>query len=204
MRPRGDRRARRVAHRERRDRGRRLRARGARRRAAHHRATRSRPMAAPRREGDPSAIWADTRRAEADAGLARDPHARRHRRLGLALAHGPSRRLSPSRRPRRDAEAIGVTRRRPALTVAYVMSRFPKLTETFILAELEAMDRAGVRVELYPLLRQTRRAGPAGRRALGRARALPAVPVAGRSCAASGRSCATHAGGGATCAHSPT
>ena len=41
------------------------------------------------------------------------------------------------------------------LTVAYVMSRFPKLTETFILAELEAMDRAGVAIELYPLLRQT-------------------------------------------------
>ncbi len=40
------------------------------------------------------------------------------------------------------------------LTVAYVMSRFPKLTETFILAELLAMDRAGVRVELHPLLRQ--------------------------------------------------
>ncbi|HEX7345887.1 MAG TPA: glycosyltransferase family 4 protein [Candidatus Limnocylindrales bacterium] len=42
-----------------------------------------------------------------------------------------------------------------ALRVAYVMSRFPKLTETFILAELEAMDRAGVAIELYPLLRQT-------------------------------------------------
>jgi colanic acid/amylovoran biosynthesis glycosyltransferase len=41
------------------------------------------------------------------------------------------------------------------LTVAYVMSRFPKLTETFILAEIEAMDRAGVAIELYPLLRQT-------------------------------------------------
>ncbi|MGZ9161341.1 MAG: colanic acid biosynthesis glycosyltransferase WcaL, partial [Candidatus Limnocylindrales bacterium] len=40
------------------------------------------------------------------------------------------------------------------LTVAYVMSRFPKLTETFILAELEAMGRLGVAVELHPLLRQ--------------------------------------------------
>jgi glycosyltransferase involved in cell wall biosynthesis len=40
------------------------------------------------------------------------------------------------------------------LVVAYVMSRFPKLTETFILQELVAMDRAGVRVELHPLLRQ--------------------------------------------------
>jgi colanic acid/amylovoran biosynthesis glycosyltransferase len=43
---------------------------------------------------------------------------------------------------------------RPALTVAYVMSRFPKLTETFILGELIAMERAGVRIELHPLLRQ--------------------------------------------------
>lgn len=40
------------------------------------------------------------------------------------------------------------------LIVAYVMSRFPKLTETFILAELVAMGRLGVAVELHPLLRQ--------------------------------------------------
>lgn len=52
------------------------------------------------------------------------------------------------------AHTAGEPAARP-LTVGYVMSRFPKLTETFILAELEAMDRAGVRVELYPLLRQT-------------------------------------------------
>lgn len=38
--------------------------------------------------------------------------------------------------------------------VAYVMSRFPKLTETFILFELLAVERMGQRVELYPLLRQ--------------------------------------------------
>ncbi|HSL34693.1 MAG TPA: glycosyltransferase family 4 protein [Candidatus Limnocylindrales bacterium] len=38
--------------------------------------------------------------------------------------------------------------------VAYVMSRFPKLTETFILDELVAVDRAGLRVELFPLLRE--------------------------------------------------
>jgi glycosyltransferase involved in cell wall biosynthesis len=40
------------------------------------------------------------------------------------------------------------------LTVAYVMSRFPKLTETFILDELVAVDRVGVRIELFPLLRE--------------------------------------------------
>lgn len=37
--------------------------------------------------------------------------------------------------------------------IAYVMSRFPKLTETFILFELLAVERMGQRVELYPLLR---------------------------------------------------
>ncbi len=42
--------------------------------------------------------------------------------------------------------------------VAYMMSRFPKLTETFILDELVAVDRQGLRVELFPLLRE--RGGP--------------------------------------------
>jgi colanic acid/amylovoran biosynthesis glycosyltransferase len=37
-------------------------------------------------------------------------------------------------------------------TVAYVVSRFPKLTETFVLYELVALEELGVRVELYPLL----------------------------------------------------
>ncbi|QEC49140.1 glycosyltransferase [Baekduia soli] len=38
--------------------------------------------------------------------------------------------------------------------VAYMMSRFPKISETFILTELLAMERRGVRVETYPLLRE--------------------------------------------------
>lgn len=38
--------------------------------------------------------------------------------------------------------------------VAYMMSRFPKITETFILFEMAAVDRLGVQVELYPLLRE--------------------------------------------------
>jgi colanic acid/amylovoran biosynthesis glycosyltransferase len=41
--------------------------------------------------------------------------------------------------------------------VAYVMSRFPRLSETFVLYELLALERAGVRVEVYPLLRQRER-----------------------------------------------
>lgn len=40
------------------------------------------------------------------------------------------------------------------LKVAYIMSRFPKLTETFILYEMIAMQREGVQVETYPLLRE--------------------------------------------------
>ncbi len=42
----------------------------------------------------------------------------------------------------------------PHPPVAYMMSRFPKLTETFILDELVAVDRQGLRVELFPLLRE--------------------------------------------------
>lgn len=38
--------------------------------------------------------------------------------------------------------------------IAYIMSRFPKLTETFILFEMGALEQQGVAVELYPLLRE--------------------------------------------------
>jgi colanic acid/amylovoran biosynthesis glycosyltransferase len=38
--------------------------------------------------------------------------------------------------------------------VAYVMSRFPRLTETFVLGELLAVEEQGVEVELFPLLRE--------------------------------------------------
>lgn len=40
------------------------------------------------------------------------------------------------------------------LKVAYVMSRFPKLSETFILTELEALDQLGIELEVFPLLRE--------------------------------------------------
>ena len=45
-----------------------------------------------------------------------------------------------------------------AVRVAYVMSRFPKLTETFVLDEMIAVERHGASVELFPLLRE--RGGP--------------------------------------------
>ena len=40
------------------------------------------------------------------------------------------------------------------LKVAYVMSRFPKLSETFILGEILAVEEHGVEVEVFPLLRE--------------------------------------------------
>lgn len=39
------------------------------------------------------------------------------------------------------------------LKVAYMMSRFPKLTETFILYEMLALEDLGIQVEIYPLMR---------------------------------------------------
>jgi glycosyltransferase involved in cell wall biosynthesis len=45
-------------------------------------------------------------------------------------------------------------KRSQGLKVAYIMSRFPKLTETFILYEMLAMRQQGIQVEVYPLLRE--------------------------------------------------
>jgi len=52
-----------------------------------------------------------------------------------------------------DQERLGA---RPAagLRVAYLMSRFPKVTETFVLSEMVALEELGARVEVYPLLRE--------------------------------------------------
>ena len=41
--------------------------------------------------------------------------------------------------------------------VAYIMSRFPKLTETFVLYEIVALERQGVPTTVYPLLRSRQR-----------------------------------------------
>jgi glycosyltransferase involved in cell wall biosynthesis len=40
------------------------------------------------------------------------------------------------------------------LRVAYVMSRFPKLTETFVLFEMIAVERQGAEIRLFPLLHE--------------------------------------------------
>lgn len=56
-------------------------------------------------------------------------------------------RLAPAPLPARPAAAV------PA-RVAYVMSRFPKLSETFVLNEMRAVAANGTAVEVYPLLRE--------------------------------------------------
>jgi colanic acid/amylovoran biosynthesis glycosyltransferase len=38
--------------------------------------------------------------------------------------------------------------------IAYLMSRFPKITETFILYEIVELERRGMQVEIFPLLRE--------------------------------------------------
>jgi hypothetical protein len=60
------------------------------------------------------------------------------------------------------------------LKVAYVMSRFPKLTETFILYEMLAMRRHGIQVEVYPLLREHERRDASGSYAIRANRSFPA------------------------------
>lgn len=40
------------------------------------------------------------------------------------------------------------------MKVAYLVSRFPKLTETFVLYEMAAVEQHGAPVELYPLMRE--------------------------------------------------
>src|SRR6185503_7330900 len=40
------------------------------------------------------------------------------------------------------------------LKVAYIMSRFPRLSETFVLYEILAVEDEGVDVELFPLIRE--------------------------------------------------
>jgi glycosyltransferase involved in cell wall biosynthesis len=40
------------------------------------------------------------------------------------------------------------------MKIAYIMSRFPKLSETFILREMNELKRQGYRIELYPLILQ--------------------------------------------------
>lgn len=40
------------------------------------------------------------------------------------------------------------------MKIAYIMSRFPKLTETFVIQEIVTMDTLGIPIEIFPLLRE--------------------------------------------------
>jgi len=63
---------------------------------------------------------------------------------------------------------------RSAKKVAYLMSRFPKLTETFVLYEILAVERHGIDVEICPLRRERTRTMHAEAEALvARARFTP-------------------------------
>jgi len=74
--------------------------------------------------------------------------------------------------PRRARE-VPRPEQRP-LKLAYVVSRFPKLTETFVLYELLAVEAQGVEVDLYPLLRhRDRRLHPEAEPLVRRARYQP-------------------------------
>lgn len=66
----------------------------------------------------------------------------------------------------------------PSITVraAWIMSRFPRLTETFVLYEILAAEKLGVDVDVYPLIRERARVmHPEARELLGRVRYLPWV-----------------------------
>src|SRR5258708_8471180 len=60
------------------------------------------------------------------------------------------------------------------LRVAQIVSRFPMVTETFVLYELEALEKLGVAVELYALLRERPKVvHPEAEKWVGRAHYLP-------------------------------
>jgi colanic acid/amylovoran biosynthesis glycosyltransferase len=69
-----------------------------------------------------------------------------------------------------------------ATKVAYIMSRFPKLSETFVLYEILAMESLGADVAVYPLLRERQqRRHPEADEWIRRARFLPflSIPILG-------------------------
>jgi colanic acid/amylovoran biosynthesis glycosyltransferase len=69
-----------------------------------------------------------------------------------------------------------VTPEAAPVRIAYMMSRFPKLTETFVLDEILEMERCGISVEIFPLWRREADAGvmhPEARPLVARARYAP-------------------------------
>jgi glycosyltransferase involved in cell wall biosynthesis len=80
-----------------------------------------------------------------------------------------------------ERELPSITRvRAPArgLKVAYIMSRFPKLSETFVLYEMRAMESLGADVAVYPLLRERQKhRHPEADEWIHRARFLPFLSI---------------------------
>jgi glycosyltransferase involved in cell wall biosynthesis len=62
--------------------------------------------------------------------------------------------ISSKQRKPADSEASNSVSSVRPVKVAYMMSRFPALTETFILYEMQALENSGVCIEVYPLLRE--------------------------------------------------
>ncbi len=96
-------------------------------------------------------------------------------------AHGRAapRRVAPAPRSgaARRGRIVGAPRRSPR--VAYVVSRFPKLSETFVLYEALAVEQAGVPVEIYPLQRERERTiHPEAQRLVERAHYTPLLSLA--------------------------
>lgn len=72
----------------------------------------------------------------------------------LQTANIPNTRKAPLKKaPRAAAQS-----RKPAdvdsMRFAYVMSRFPKISETFVLYEILALMESGIQVEVFPLIRE--------------------------------------------------
>lgn len=63
----------------------------------------------------------------------------------MTVSGADGKRASPSGSPRMDGTVSAV---------AHVMSRFPKLSETFILLEIVELERQGQPIEVFPLLQQ--------------------------------------------------
>lgn len=77
-----------------------------------------------------------------------------------------------------SSPAAGVRQRRVEPRIAYMMSRFPKITETFILYEMVELENRGVAVEVFPLLREKEETvHPEARRILPRVRFQPFLSV---------------------------
>ena len=132
--------------------------------------------ARPRRSStwEPARPRRSSRSSTLSSVPADDPYRSRTVRAGLATCppSGPTRRsrLASSGGGRRETsttslEAPGIGtrasgqhrqgRRAVSMAVAYVMSRFPRLTETFVVTEIRAVQDLGVTVRIYPLLRET-------------------------------------------------